>query len=124
MSHPLVTVLLMLALLLQGLAPARAMTVASVDPPATAEPQAAMPCHGTQAAEPAAAPERAATSCCDAGIDCSHCSAGCMATPAPDSRASSLLRAPNDLHLQHPRPTGCGRRSPASTDDGGCWRDA
>jgi hypothetical protein len=82
MSHPLVTVLLMLALLLQGLAPARAMTVASVDPPATAEPQAAMPCHGTQAAEPAAAPERAATSCCDAGIDCSHCSAGCMATPA------------------------------------------
>jgi hypothetical protein len=84
MPRPLVSVLLMLALLLQGLAPARAMT-AAVDEPTTAEQvQAALPCHGAQAptAEPAAAPGRTTMSCCDAGIDCGHCSAGCMATPA------------------------------------------
>jgi hypothetical protein len=82
MPRPLVTVLLMLALLLQGLAPARAMTAAVDAPTVAVEPQAAMPCHGAQSAEQAATPGHAAMSCCDAGIDCSHCSAGCMATPA------------------------------------------
>lgn len=81
MPRPLVAVLLVLALLLQGLAPARAMPTPADESPAAEQAQASMPCHGApaQPAEPVAPP---AMNCCDAGSDCGHCSAGCMGTAA------------------------------------------
>jgi hypothetical protein len=81
MPRPLVAVLLVLALLLQGLAPARAMPATADETPAAEQAQASMPCHGASAQpdEPVAPPTM---NCCDAGADCGHCSAACMGTAA------------------------------------------
>ena len=81
MPRPLVAVLLVLALLLQGLAPARAMPTPADESPAAEQARASMPCHGASAQpdEPVAPP---AMNCCDAEADCGHCSAVCMGTAA------------------------------------------
>ncbi len=86
MSRPTVAVLLVLALLLQGLAPARALTPAINDTEVAevvVDPSPTMPCHGAQTATLEVTPAAPASMpCCDAGVDCGHCSAGCMAAPA------------------------------------------